>query len=532
MIRILYWNLENFSSAKIGLGGAPAPIPVAPPGAAPPLTPALAAANRFHYIVTSVMGGVLAGGQIPDIIVVVEVYVRDNNVNVEGTVINDFGNAGRGVIALLNRLRVNSVLGALAAGTNWCVVPPLKLGEFGRTEAVAVFYNAARVQFVGPNAYYGIPFFGGIGWSQPCVVPAMGPQPAPIAYPNGWLPYLPALNRTTTLVPGGPAIPENQLAGEWQYYPANPAPPAAPARPYPPMVPPQISPNRIHFPVRGCRGPFLTQFLEVAPPGMPRRTLSLFSMHTSPQTAPAAVTQLQNVPAIMSPPGASEIKIVLGDFNVDPFSTAPNGNNNFTNYYAPLLPPPVPVLPVGPPYPGIYSMALDPRNPPGPAGMLNPVRSPYCMTHLLPTNTATPYNTLGVAPDAQHNVYPRYGYMGTTRVMPQISTSGAIDNILTAYGANAVPPPPGGPQNVTIVNTITGKPYTMFPIPAGVTPELTGGAGFNSTMPPPNMLNGAPPGGVTSMVAGAAAQLAQFRSWQWFGLVRSVSDHLALVIDV
>jgi hypothetical protein len=242
-------------------------------------------------------------------------------------------------------------------------------------------------------------------------------------------------------------------------------------------------------------------------------------MHTSPNTAALALLQLQNVPQITGILAPNEIRVVLGDFNVDPFQGL-----NFVTCYAPLLAPP-----------GGYTLALDPR-PPG--GGINAARKPYCMTHLLPRATATPYNNQGAGTptDPYHNVYPRFGYMGAV-INGHVSDTGAIDNIMTAYGPGAAPAPPAV-NNITVVNKLAGTPYNFLPAPANVTPELTGGLPFNSVIPPAsNMLSNIPPamanfGGVQPGTPAAPALALAFSSWPYYGVVRSTSDHLPLVIDV
>lgn len=488
MTRILYWNINNFSLPKIQV--------------ATPAGLAAQATQRLTYIVQSIMRGPV-GGPIPDIIIVVEVYSRVREVGAEGTVLNSGSHAGQAVLTLLDQIRADATLGTAAAGSNWCVVPPLNLGEFGQREAVAVFYNAVNLQFTGPNLFWQLYGPPGpiIGQSQP--VNAVT-RPQITNYPVGWARAFTgaALNRATGFL-GMPAVPENQLAGEWQYYNAGTA------RLIPSPRPPAIPRNRIQFPSQGCRGPFLTRFLDLT--AMMPRTLNLFTVHTSPSSARNAVCQMGNVPE-MTAVANGEVNIVLGDFNVDTFG----GNAWAYNWMLPL-----------------YTMALDPRDPRvNHAGLVIQDRKPYCMTHLLPTAHATPYNNVGVAQDPQHNVYPRYGYMGSL-VRRSINDSGAIDNIFTAYGAGAGEPA----ANITVINTLTGTPYNLGVPPAGVTAELTGGLPYNSSLTPPNLLVTSPPanagiGGIDSLAPGAAGAQALFQAWQNFGRVHSTSDHLPLMIDV
>jgi hypothetical protein len=160
-------------------------------------------------------------------------------------------------------------------------------------------------------------------------------------------------------------------------------------------------------------------------------------------------------------------------------------------------------------------MVLDPRV----GTVVTPARKPYCMTHVLPPDLATPFNNVGVATDPQHNVYPRHGYMGSTDIFPRAANdSGAIDNAFVHY-AGGMPIPA---RNTTIVNTITGKPYNAAPAPVGVGPELTGGHAYATSL-----ANPVPPAGVNPPVDPLG-----FPNWGNFGKVRSTSDHLALMIDV
>ena len=484
MTRILYWNIENFSKAKI----------VAPANAT--WMEAAEAASRLSYMVQNVMRGPV-GGPIPDIIVVVEVFIRGVDVGIEGVVMRSQSDAGQGVLLLLAQMRADATMGN-AAGSNWCVVPPVILGELGMREGVAVFYNATTLQFTGPNLLYNIG--GGVGQSQPVNAATYAARGN---YSAGWQAGLPVALARTTHFPGvANPIPEHQLAGEWQYYTVPPA------RPVPsPAI--GIPANRIQFPHQGCRGPFLTRFLEV---NAPNRTLNLFSVHTSPVTSRQAVTSMGNVQEMAAVPAANDVNIILGDFNVDTFKA----QRVAYNWMLPL-----------------YTCELDARA--HHAGAVIPARKPYCMTHLLPVADATPFNNIGigVATDPQHNVYPRYGYMGSA--WPYINNTGAIDNIFTAYGAAA-----GGPAtNITVINTLTGTPYNFLAAaPPGVTAELTGGLQYAATIPLAfNPLITVPPaaagtGGIHSLAMTAYMHRNIFQLWNNFGKVHSTSDHLPLMIDI
>lgn len=493
MTRILYWNINNFSLSKIWI--------------AQPFDLAFQAATRAQLIVNSVMRGPTLGPAAgpPDIIVVVEVFSRIREVGLEGIVLNPGRNAGAGVMSLLRLIQI-------VLGNHWCVVPPLNLGELGQQEAVAVFYDSRHLQFTGPNLFYNrFPNTPGsvVGQSQPV---ADNTFPLIIDYPMRWknaLPYplnpIPELrlDRTRAFMINGQLqhIPECQMAGEWQYYTHGRQIPS-------PIQPPY--PNRIFFPTLGCRGPFLTQFLDltfVGPHGEHERLINLFSVHTSPRTARDAVYRMQAVNEMREAVDPGAVNVILGDFNIDSFSDSADAYNWMTN-------PPLPQPP--PPPPAEYTMALDPIEP---GGDFNPDRKPYCMTHLLPPAYAKPFNNSGGQTNVQHNVYPRYGYMGSA--FPNLNDSGAIDNVFTAYGANA-----GGPaQRMTIVNPVVGSPYNVLPGPQH-TQDLMGGMQFDSVLL--NALPLAPPSGGLNPPNDTIA----FPAWVNFGKIYSVSDHLPLIIDV
>jgi hypothetical protein len=470
MTRILYWNINNFSVPKIWV-------------AAPPVA-AAEAFQRRNYIVNQIMAAPAAGG-MPDVIIVVEVYSRIREVGLEGTVLNSGRSAGLGCLQLLLSIQAN-------LGAQWCLVPPLNLGELGQREAVAVFYNSNNLQFTGPNLYYRRWPGSTIGQAQP-VTPLTFANI--INYPLTWQNGLPIGLGRNWAFPGIPApINEWQLAGQWEYYTTPPP------RPIPSPIQPPYPLNRIFFPNAGCRAPFWTRFEDLT--AMLPRTLNLFTVHTSPSSARQAIIQMQNI-VEMTAVGANEVNVILGDFNVDAFGA----NAGAYNWM---------ILPPGP---GVYTMELDPRV--AHAGPVVAVRKPYCMTHLLPTNSARPFNNTGGVTDPQHNVYPRYGYMGSS--FPGINDSGAIDNFFTAYGGgNAV----GPAANITVINTITGKPYNAFAAPPNVTAELTGGLAYAASLVNPMPLALAP-GGVNPPV-----DTINFPGWQNFGKIHSTSDHLPLMIDI
>ena len=427
--------------------------------------------ERSAHIVNTVMGA-----NLPDIFVIVEIYGRTRDVSNEGVVVNSDGNVGFTVLLLLEEIRSRH-------GRRWCLVPPINLGAFGFREATAVFYNSANLQFAGPYIWCNRRQQIGANQSQPL---NGGNFAAITNYSNNWLEGLPhpnnpipelRLNRTFNV--GGYVTPEYQFAGQWEYY--NPAPPY----------------NRLFFPSDYNRSPFLTQFVDLTP-GAGNRIIKIFSIHTSPSTAGQAVEQLANVREIQNVlPG--EVSVVVGDFNVDSFS-------DFERYNG--------IGRLG------YTMHLSPLSPVD--GLNYDDRKRYCLTHLLPVPQACPFNTIGVVPDPQHNFYPRFGYMGSY-INPHLSDTGCIDNVFTRYGGGVAVAPPA--SNISIINTVVGKPYNVMPAPAGVTAELTGGYAYPSTLAPADRIP--LPGGINP-----ALGVGNFRNWNNFELIHSTSDHLALIIDV
>jgi hypothetical protein len=445
--RILYWNLSNFTRSKILREDPPLEYQQS--------------IDRLDHIVDQVIAP-----NPPDLFVLVEAYARVREVGLQGVALRDDSPVAFGLLLLLDQIRAR-------LGNQWCLVPPLNIGNFGYREAVGVFYNAVTMQFAGP-------------WilCQPTandVTLSRAPTPVDVAgirnyvtdwrdsmpNPNNPLPVL-QLNRTWT--PGGGVnINEWQSAGQWAY---------------------QSGGQQMTFPDPDSRPPFHTDFLEVGT----GRGIRLFAVHTSPASAADATRQIGAIPEVNAFP-ANTISVVIGDFNVDSFNM--NENGAYTNLD------------------NNYEMVLDSRS----GNAVTPARKPYCMTHALPPDLATPFNNVGVATDPQHNVYPRHGYMGSTDIFPRAANdAGAIDNAFVHYaGGMAVPP-----RNTTIVNTITGKPYNAAPAPVGVGPELTGGHAYATSL-----ANPVPPAGVNPPVDPLG-----FPNWGNFGKVRSTSDHLALSIDV
>ena len=476
MTRILFWNIQNFSLGTISARNR--------------VTDATAAADRLEYILKVFDPHLNA--RPPDIIIIVEVFARQLGQGKPGGVLPSDKNSAKALIGLLDKMRTNMA-------PTWCLVPPLLAGKDGKCEAAGVFYNAASVTFTGPFIYAND--YDDLAKGMP---DTQENQTKIANYSKTWLTGLPnpgnaieklKLNRTWTGA-NGVAIKEWQGAGQWRF------------------------PSRygdLNFPNEDCRPPFCTRFLDAQ-----KRPINVYAIHTSPDggetKATGILADIQGVKAVA--PG--EVAVIVGDFNVDSFKYGTL--QHFDNPYRALVD-------------GLkYKMLLSPMDA---RGRLNPSRRPYCVTHLLPNSVgkepskvfiATPYNNntsggYNGRVDAQHNFYPRFGYMGSGS-RKATDDNAAIDNALVKYGAGLQE----ADHNVTIVNTIVGKPYDkQQPIPDGVGSELTGGYDQPTTLslkPPIPLPEGIDPPAVPPTNGD------YFNDWENFGVIRTTSDHLALVFDV
>lgn len=388
----------------------------------------------------------------------------------EGTLVTAGGQ--QGALSLLGMIRATPALGA-----NWMLVPPLILGQGGVSEGISVYFNSATMIFTGP--------FGWQGGANPAnSVAAIGPLNL-LNYPAPWYLGIGNVNNAlpaaaTPLTAGiiNPNIAQDRLAGQWLFDDG-----AAPA-------------NRLQFPAIGNRPPFLTTFWDAAN----NRNIKLLSYHASPNFGPAAAgtNALSTVREMTVNMGAQDAGVIVGDFNVDIFNGfyAPIAYNNLTGAAG-------------------YARQINPT-----VNNAFPEKS-YVCTHIKSGNNAKPWNTNG---------YPGYGYIGSNNNFPGYDS---IDNVLTRYGGGA-----GGPAaNITVVNRVTGTPYNnILPTPNAAP---AGHYAFNSGM---SLLGGLPvalplppiplPAGVGGYPPGTVGALKRFKGWNNYGVIRSTSDHLALMIDV
>ena len=279
-MRIMAWNLENFKREDLVWGlryGAPQIMKMLYPGGV--ATPVI---DVFGVIeVYNRTGGGPPGRPLPA-----------NSLGTEATIL------------LYNELR-----GKNNATTEWRLVPPLSLGDARRDEGVAVFYNAKKVQFQGPNQWY------------PARGESLPPQPGLAAgeYPVPWSGYV-----------GAP-----YFAAKVKFY----------------MDDTDLT-TEITFPDNSHRRPFLVRFREV----VGGKTIDVLFFHTSPpfradpdapqNPAYLACSYLGLVPEVTNPThDGVYATVVIGDLNVDA-NHADRWNNALGTVtawgYQPLLPVTIP----------------------------------------------------------------------------------------------------------------------------------------------------------------------------------------------
>jgi hypothetical protein len=435
MTQLLLWNIRQFNVKDImGSAGANAGLE--------------------RYIVPLIVANP------PAIIVILEVTYPGGTLD-EGA-IDDGTHAGpQGCVGMLNRLRRDT--------PTWCLIPPAISGGRNFYEAVAVFYDSAKVQFVGPYVYGTDIRTGGTTRAVKRATPSTMLENGPLPYPP---PFANAIN-VQRPVPGArglaaEGIPEDVLNGQWEFYPNG-----------------DITQQRIFFPDPDgppknnralTRSPLYTEFIDLE--DVTQRLIKLFSLHTSPQDNFSAGA-VANFPLIFEQQSAAHTVVVFtGDFNIDSFQDRAS--------LAPLIAPPAI-------YPGAltYTMLIDPAG--------NAANWPYCMTHI-PQAGWLPYSSppLNVG-------YPAFGYLNS-----------AIDNAFVYY-APGTAGPSAGVTGATILNPVTGSPYV---VPAGGPPAPPLGT---AALGPYNAA-AVPTGGAL-----APYDLILFNSVVSF--VHGVSDHLPVLVN-
>jgi len=487
--RVLFWNLQKFGINKIdnpdmgitpGHGGN---------------------SNRqaSHQRRTVIERVITAAS--PDIIVVVEVSSGQPFM----TPLASASGGMFGLFHLLERLRLLFPL------EEWRLVPPLRVGQHPRSEAVGILYRGnifrqnmadGQLYFTGPNGWVG-------NWLGSSTAPGAGVVFNP--YPGQGL-FLPDLSTLLT-PPNTPArqVPaaalhnggaqEDTLAARVEFRPS-----ALYNRPT----------TQGGFVDYGpYRQPYMATFTRVDAQGNVSRNFTIFAVHPSPANGIPQnfLTSLTYLADVVAPLGANETRVIGGDFNLELLNPVTGGNSgvyaalNTANYtYVPLLQSP------GPP----------------PANDLNAFKG-YFATHIRDGGDTTVDSLFLWSSSTANSPYPGYGYTGANLHVNFKS----IDSILVW------PHVVGAAYNTTILNTITGAPYAAGQPPGGA-PQ----GGPLPGNPLPSLMSN-PPGWARAHVAAAPTPpspnapntytLGQRRSlvgWTNYGHLKNTSDHFAIVADI
>jgi hypothetical protein len=468
MTRIMFWNINNF-----GRRGFFAPVGKRTREDDDPEYGGEGNVNEKVERILNVIGAVE-----PDIFSLAE--VKPGLVGLaEGSVVQD-----EATYELMVRMREEFLL-------NYRVVPPIVTGTERRAEAIAVFYRADLLRFLGPFAWSGLASrslveLGGAENAAQYGAPWNG---APASLPNREVPE-------TWAVPTV-GMNENRLAGQWQFMPP------------PPEAPVVGAPLPLAFPAAGFRKPFLTYFGEIE---APQRLIKLLSFHAPPDqeavpplsaAATATLAQIQEMTGAIP---ENEVRCVVGDFNV----------SSWNEVWAPVAYNPLTELG--------YEKALNPVA----AGVEHawPAYA-YYTTHIEPRASASSW--ISSENGAEHHGYPGFSYSGSPP--PGAPVWDAIDNAFVWIGGAAEL------QNVTIANLVTGSPYNIGPehpegVPQGAvalgTQMAAGGMAEELFDYSEESAWEGVPG--NAMVADDVAEA--FREWRNYWVIRKLSDHLPIVFDV
>jgi len=468
MTRIMCWNIDNFNLLKIQ---NPQSMNLEVPYYVPE---AVASTARENYIIGNFGFTDPVPNQLvrPDIIVVIEVSTADTFGANAGIGQLASGLGGQGAFQLLGRIR------AVTGNASWMLVPPLQTGP---QEAVAVYYDSSNYCFVGPWFWP-----GGNGPSRNAAAPADYPQPFRDGLPDtdipAGLPNAGVSERKVAAATGFTYRVGHAQAGQPINYAAN------------------------------VRTPYWVKLAEVnygQNPPVVGRTFSLFAIHGPAGNALALgyLTGLADVAEIVAAPAVNEVKVVLGDFNL-----------NLTVEQAPP-----PVIVQAPAYAGLtaagYTLAFSsPGQVPSGNANFTGYRG-YLATHVRTLGNAT-YWYIGNNSD----FYPGFGYVGSDTATRNYS----LDNILVRFGLDGHGAPCGILANATVLNGVVSSPFAAY-VPPHNAPQGTYGwplqmgtvADYNA--PPQQIMGPNDPND---------ARRASFPQWDNFGHIRCTSDHMAIVASV
>lgn len=293
MIRILYWNIQDFARNKIDNPNTRHRQQRSS------LDCLSASESRCEYILSHVRA------TAPNLFVVVEVETRFDG---RGRLVDPNGFVGsKIVLAALRDLN-----------DDWMLVPPLQTGP---NEGVSVYYRASSLVFTGPYAFTG----GDSGVSNAREFRDSG-------YPEDIAAY--------------PFLPDRLIPHEAQYNPGMRENVRAACVDF------STGGDPIDF--EGSRAPYEVTFAEVhGDPLDVRRNLTLFAVHAPADRRFALpyMRDLTTVDQITAANAPNELRVLVGDFNVDRLTDGNDPEQAYADFHtatgytpalSPLAPPPDP----------------------------------------------------------------------------------------------------------------------------------------------------------------------------------------------
>lgn len=422
---------------------------------------------------------------LPDIIVVIEVSSGDSSPNHLASLTGGMN----GCVFLLNYLRTVS--------PHWRLVPPLRIGQGGRAEAMAVFYRGQRTAggvtthryFSGPNIWTG-------GYAGQSAVPDAA---VAAAYPAaaGGNPDIQAMIvppwTAVRAIPGGAlhngGTNEDRVAARTTFREDNNGALGA----------------ILDF--GAFREPYMTTFTETDNAGNVQRNLTLFSVHSPAVTGDQSVfvSYLASAYDIVSGLGAAETRMVAGDFNLNLLDPAGNCGGAYQPYQALIA--------------NGYQLLLRPA---GAAPVNLDAYKGYFATHIKRTPTLQQRTAASKFLWSQNGgnqaFYCGYEYIGSRFVANFYS----IDNIL-------VRPFQGPPYNyqTTIMNPVVGTPFNAVVGSPGNPPQGAIAMMHDFT----NVIGGGwpPAPAAPNWTLGGSGNLV---SWRNYGHIYSNSDHFGVYANI
>ncbi|CAD5258026.1 MULTISPECIES: hypothetical protein [Halomonadaceae] len=468
MTRVMVWNIDQFDITKLqAIGFNDDPIYG--------VKPFEMSLGHQSYISSNLMpihpGGIAIA---PDILVILEVStLHQPQNNIPGLL--DDGLGGQGATDLLDIIRG-------ATGNNhWMLVPPLQTGV---SDSVAVYYDSTHLAFAGPRIWPGA--------QGPAVDPNQIPAPATAAYPGMFAGVLPNRQVPATLPNAG--AQEDICAANTTFHVAPGYPNAG---------------NVVNF--GNNRTPYQVSFGELDGTGTVIRQIDLFAVHgpANKGRARTFIQQLSQLAEVAVAPTANQVKVVLGDFNLNLTENIQNAAQHQLQQEASY----VNLTGLG------YQMALtvpapvpyDPTDPQTFSGYTG-----YFATHMRTLAQATYWYVSNTA-----DFYPGYGIIGSGSSSVR---DYSYDNILVRFGMTA-----GGPMGeVSVMNGIVPQPFAQVNPPPHNAP-----AGFYTwpvQMADQRYAN--PPDRIIDQTRNEASDQAILRQWNNYGRIISTSDHMALIATI